>query len=616
VNERHSSSPLLRGGLIVVTLALLCAVAILPLLRTRIPCSHDGSLHYFRVVEMKHMVREGLLFSRWLPDLAFGYGFPFFNYRAPFSYYLVLGLHLTGLALPLAMNLAYVLGLLGCALGAFLLARDHFGTAGGAVAGIAYAYAPYTLLDIAPRANLPESIALALFPFILWAFRRLVRQGERRWLVIATGLLALLYVDHNISSLLFTPFLVVYAGLLGWFHRRGNGWKWAVVAIALALGISAFFWLPALAEKGYVQIKLSHSARNNDFHYNFIGLAEILAPPAPVDTALLNPPMEVNLGLVQVTLATLGIILGWVVWRKPPSDEVHSFSWRERRASLLLFAAFAALLTFMSTSASLWLWENVPLLPFVQFPWRLIGRAALPVALLAGAFPAAVETWLERGRVGGGEKFYPARRTMSVLTPFLVAGLVLAALPATTPPLGYCSKPAEATIEDIHSFERKTGMVSLTPLGVYFPIWVQQRPEGSPLEFDYTISGRSVARFDESALPEGAMILEVEYDPNRAWLIVESPTSFRARYLSFYFPGWRVTIDGNPVAVAPSDPEGLITFDVPAGRHTIAVCFGETPLRRAADIVSLVCLLLLLAFGFLPLARRRSGSGSAVPEEG
>ena len=578
----------LQSPILKLVLFLLCLVALLPLLRGASPCSHDGALHYFRVVATHHALEQGLLFSRWLPDLAFGYGSPFFNYRAPLSYYLALGLHLAGLPLPLALNLLYVLSILGCAMGAYLLARDLFGPEAGVIAAVAYAYAPYQFLDALLRANGPESVALALLPFVLWAFRRLALEGGRRWFLAAAGLLAMLYLTHNISSLLFTPFLMAYLGLLGWVHRRRGRWGWVTLALGLALGLSAFFWLPALAEKGYVQLYLTRATRNNDFHFNFLKLAEIFAPPAPVDTSLMNPPMEIHLGLMQAVLAGLGLVMGLI--RRRPSlqgegPQAAKCS-QERRAVLLFLAASAALFIFLSTRSSLWLWEHLPLLPFVQFPWRFVGRAALPVALLAaGLVP------------------HPSRNTQHVSRftshvsriwlPITISALILAALPYTYPPLGYCPAPAHPTVSDVHRYEHQSRLVGVDPLGAYFPIWVQQRPEESPLEAQYAAGG-TVARFDETALPEGATILEAEYGPNHARLVVESPVPFRARYLTFYFPGWRVWVDGEPVEVRPSEPEGLITFDVPAGRAHIHVRFGETRLRLASDALSLLSLLALV----------------------
>ena len=569
-------------SLVIATLVIFLAVA--PLLRTVSPCTHDGDLHVYRVVAIRHALEEGLLYTRWLPDLAFGYGYPFFNYREPLSYYLALGLYLLGLPLPLALNLVYVLSILGCAVGAYLLARDLFGPTAGLVAAAAYACAPYMFLDALVRGNAPESLALAFLPLILWSFRRLALQGGRRWFAAATLLLTGLYLTHNISALLFTPFLLLYLALLVWSYRRQADWRWAVLALLLALALTAFFWFPALAEKGYAQLHMSRVTRNNDFHYNFLTLAEVFVPPSPVDTSLMNPPMEIHLGLVPAVLAGAGLTLG-LLWarrlRGPGTGSAEGAAFRERVGSLVLFAASAVLFVFMSLSASLWLWENLPLLEFVQFPWRFIGRAALPVALLAGA------CFSDDGPS-------VARR----LAPLALVGLLLAAFPATYPPSGYCPHPARPTVADIHRYERESGLVGVDPEGSYFPVWVEERPTGSPLEEQY-ISGGTVTRFDETALPEGAALLEAEYGPNRARLVVESPRLFRARYLAFYFPGWRVTVDGEEVPVAPSDPEGLLTFDLPAGRHVVAVRFTETPLRLLADVLSSLSLILFVALIFV-----------------
>ena len=53
------------------------------------------------------------------------------------------------------------------------------------MAAIVYMAAPYTVLDALVRANLPEAIALALLPLILWAFRRLLLRGSRKYFALA-----------------------------------------------------------------------------------------------------------------------------------------------------------------------------------------------------------------------------------------------------------------------------------------------------------------------------------------------------------------------------------------------------------------------------------------------
>jgi len=591
----HSPFSILHSPLLIV---LLCAVAIVPLLRSQAPCTHDGALHYYRVAAMRQALQNGILFTRYLPDLAFGYGYPFFNYREPLSYYLLLGLHLTGLPLPVALNLVYILSIVGSALAAYLLARDLFGPLAGILAAVAYAYAPYQFLDALLRANMPESVALPLLPLALWAFRRLALTGRRRWFLASVATLAALFLTHNISSLLFTPLLLAYLGLLWLVYRREGHWVAAASALALAIGLAAFFWGPALLEQDYVQLHMSRVTRNNDFHYNFVSLAEIFAPPAPVDTSLMNPPMRIHLGLVQAILAGVGLIVGLVRWRD-----------RERRATLVFLALAAVVMVWMSTRASLWLWERLPLISFVQFPWRLIGRAALPIAILASA-TAISDCGLRIADCASRTTGHATRIThyaLRITYYVLISLLILSALPSTYPPHGYCPSAPRPTIHDVFAYEHRSTLVGVDPEGSYFPVWVQRRPSGSPLEEQYAAGGL-VTRFDESALPAGASVVEAGYGPNRADLVVETPTPFRARYLAFYFPGWRVRIDGQAVTVAATDPDGLITFEIAAGRHAVAVRFGSTPVRTASTILSLlsVAAILIITLRYPPFRNPQS----------
>jgi hypothetical protein len=580
---------------------------------------------------MRHALEDGMPFSRWVPDLAFGYGYPFFNYRAAVSYYLGLGLYLTGLTLPQALNAVYGISIITAALGAFLLGRDIFGPAAGVVTAVAYVYAPYVFIDALVRGNMPESLALALLPYILWSFRRLLLTGKARYVLLGAATLALLWLTNNISSLLFTPFLALYV-LVVWLARgRRDHLLKTAVALALGIGLTAFFWAPAVLEKEDVQLHMSRTTRNNDYHYNFVNLSEILTPPTSTDPALLNPPLRLPLGLGLASLALLGAALGVLRWRggtgstktemqhsmsKDASADAEERQRRERWVSAIFFALSGLVMVFMSTRASLLIWESLPLIPFVQFPWRFVGRAVLPFSLLAGAFVTAIfpgtyhaqsltVAGRERSPTGNSQDSVPKTRHTQygaglawLAALVAIALLILAVLPFTYPPTGYCPAKARPDMLDVFAYEHSTGLVGVDPEGSYFPVTVQRRPRGSPLEAQYAAlrtdanSGNRppVARFDRDSLPQGAVVHEGEYAPNRARLEIETPTAFRARYLAFVFPGWRVSVDGQQTDVIPSEPEGLITFDLPAGRHVVEIDWASTTVRDAASAVSLAAL--------------------------
>ncbi len=234
-------------------------------------------------------------------------------------------------------------------------------------------------------------------------------------------------------------------------------------------------------------------------------------------------------------------------------------------------------------------WDTLPLIRFVQFPWRFVGRAILPMALLAGAATYGVV------RVA-----YSVIRNPRVLLVTRYSLLILFTLPVllSVTPLLYpriCAGAAALSITDVFAYERATGNIGVDPLGAYLPVTVKERPIGSPLEEQYATDA-IIQRLDRSTLPAGTQIAVERYGPNRAEIELDAPQTFRATYLTFDFPGWSITIDGQPVPIVPSEPNGLITFEVPAGQHRITVSFEDTPSRTLANVISLAA---LIVFGIV-----------------
>jgi hypothetical protein len=574
-------------------MALLSVSAILPLVRTQPLCTHDGSLHYYRLVAIRDAIESGIPFTRWLPSLAFGYGYPFFNYREPVGYYLAEAVYLLGLGAPAALNTTYIICLLTAGWGAYLLARDLWGSSlAGIVVGLVYLYAPYQLIDALYRGNLPESVALALLPWILWLFLRYLRAPRPRTFVLAALGVSVLFLTHNISSLLFVPFLGIALLFLAHAERAAVVTLIrALVALALGALAAAFYWVPALLEQDLVTLFMSHTTRNNDFHFNFLGLAEILDPLRRSDPSLLNPPLTIPLGLPLAALAVAGLVFV-LLPASASTDRPHT---RRSRRLLGIFLALSAVgMVVMATPASLALWERLPLIAFVQFPWRLIGRAVLPAALLAG-----------------GAVLWVPPRGRAVFAGLAAAVVIITAIPWLYPAV--CQADPYPDLGDIYDFERRSGLVGVDPEGSYFPRWVGRRPDGSPLEAALR-AGDTPRRFDTGVLPAGARLLSEFYGANTATIELESPAPFRAVYHTFYFPGWIVRIDGQSVPIGPTEKTGLLSFGVPAGLHTIEVHWGLTPTRAtAAAISAAAALVLVLALIIRPAGRLLAGSAYGAP---
>ncbi|MBP8947594.1 MAG: hypothetical protein KBG73_02055, partial [Candidatus Promineofilum sp.] len=574
---------------------------ITPLLRwTAVACTHDGHLHYHRVAAMAHAWGNGIVLTRWLPDLAFGYGYPFFVYREAAPLYAVLLPHLAGLPLPAASNLFYALTILASGVFMALWVRDLFGPRAAVVSAVAYMAAPYVLIDALVRGNAPESLALPLLPFLLWAGRRWVLFGSRRAFLAGALGLALLSFSHNISTFIFAPTLVVYLVVVAWVSgERGSDSRpvyahpallRAAALIILGLGLALFYTGGAVLEMDQVTLERSTTTRNNDWRYNFTTIGEILSPVAPEDPTLLNPPLRLRMGWAPLLLAALGATGLW--WLRGTDGRA-----REQRLHIWLMLAGTAVYLFMALPISRPLWEALPLIDFVQFPWRFVGRAALPIAFLAGVPFYKYEIRDTRYEFRA-RRSLPATRHSPlatawpiVLVAVAVTLLILEAIPNLYPRT--CEEEPFPTILTVHAYERATGLVGVDPEGSYFPRAVVERPTGSPLEADFA-AGRTPQRFDATVLPAGATMRDVVYTCHGVTLTVDSPQPFTARYLSFDFPGWSARVDGARVPIAAEDPTGLITFAVPAGEHAVEVRWGATPLR-----LGLVALSALAAVGVI-----------------
>ncbi|NJN98315.1 MAG: hypothetical protein HC875_31620 [Anaerolineales bacterium] len=294
---------------------LLTLPAVTPLLQPTLTRSADGLLHLYRLIALDHLIRQGVFFSRWLPDLAYGYGLPLFVFYAPLSYYLAELPHLLGFNPVAAFNASAAVALLLSASGVYLWVKDWFGPRAGLLAGIAYVYAPYGLFNLFLRGSLPVTWAGAVFPFVFWAFGRLIRTRSPLYLPLSALLCGAALLLHNISNLLFLPLLLFYLLIELFFTFNVQRLTFNVLlrvglALTLGLALAAFFWLPAMLEREFAQLQRVITPPDFDYRSNFVSLSQLFSLPRPANTGLLNPTDPLTLGLAQAGLAVIGL-LGW-----------------------------------------------------------------------------------------------------------------------------------------------------------------------------------------------------------------------------------------------------------------------------------------------------------------
>ncbi|MGQ9627525.1 MAG: DUF6541 family protein [Anaerolineae bacterium] len=550
-----------------ILLFLLSLFAIWPLLAPGLPHTADGPVHFYRAVDFDRSWRDGILYPRWAPDLALGYGTPLFNFAPPLLYLLTQAFHLAGLDISVAMKAVIILTVFLYPLGMCIFVRERFGFRAGFVAAAAYFYAPYRLRELYIQGNYAQFLALALYPFILWAFHRLVGEwgvenggwGKVGYMALAAISYAALLLSHNISAMLFTPLLAFYVLFLAAWRRKFRSLLWAGGAIAWSLALAGFFWIPAFFERRW--IRLGEITKGHfDFRLHFLSPAELFALPAPLDLASLNPYLPLGLGWAVVVLSVLALLalLRWPVKERPLA---------------FFFALALAFCLFMTLPISIPFWENVPLLALVEFPWRFLGPALLAGAFLAGAFSSQVQ----RTSLLIGVVFFILLSSFFYLYP----RQPFADLRGSTP-------------ADIIAYELETKTFGTTGASEFHPIWSEEPPLDSPMVADYQ-AGRPPDKLDRSSLPLGASAETLSHTAIADEFIFSSPHPFSARVNTLYFPGWRAYLDGQPVEVKIAPPHGLIEVEIPPGEHRLSLRFEDTPLRLWANLISLLAWVALLA---------------------
>jgi hypothetical protein len=541
-------------------------------------------------------MQQGVFYSRWLPYRAGGLGTPLFHYYAPLAYYATQSLSFLGLEPLSALRLAFGLTLIGAALGLYLWVRDVLNRAGSAlVAAAAYVCGPYLLFNTYSRDGFAEQFALLLMPFILWMVRRLVVTGQMRYWVGGVTTYAALILAHNVTGFIFSPVLLTYTIIVSRDHLHTHavfGTHRSVMlallaAICLGLGLSSFFWLPALIERDVIMADLLYTLPGLDYHQHFMPLHVLVVAPL---TSTIRP----GVSLVALGLGITGLFL---VWQDSPAKQptlrnlLEKSSIAEtrelrRRQSLRRHSLWAALITagcvLMVLPFSVWLWEVIPPLRFFQFPQRFLGTASLFIAFLAGVGTYSLKQRLKYSRAAGM---------------FFIIFLLLSHTWGLVQVRYYLPLPA-IDVDFTMQKEREQGLFNAIYIGNFIPTTVKTLPSAAQL------ARVSVERLDSSSLPVEATLLAAAYGPLRYDVTLTSPRPLVLRFNTFYFPGWQAQLDDQSAPIAPTDPNGLISVQVPAGQHHLVVWFGSTPLRTLANVLTVSSAVMLGSVTIMMWLRR------------
>ncbi len=602
---------------------LLLAAALVAMRQWRHPAllsGHSAAMDFARQVVFDSAVREGDWWPRFNDGFYYSYGSMLFHFYAPFSYFMAEGFLLAGFNLALSLKLAWALALLLSGVFAIWLARDLFGDWGAAAAGPLYVLAPYHLCDMHVRHAYGESIAFTWLPLALWGLLVAVRDRRFAGLTAAALGVAGLLLTHNISAMLAAPVLFAWWVFLtireyriqnkeyrmeteksspysvsrilsSVFRRSQFAWRgsfYGAAGVLLGAALAAFFWVPAFFEKDMVWSLKSLTVGFFDYHRHFPRFRELFDPSWKFGDSNPGPKngMPFQLGLAH-----------WVLLAGLPFAIALS---RRMRAATLFFAGMLAWALLMTLRISEPLWEALPTLPFVQFPWRFMLFATLAATMIAAAVAQLVAE-IDRPRL-----LRYAVAPLIALPFFFYFGFGQVRFMVYS--IDHNPRYTSASWEDVsnriksgwHEYLYNTRGIDWvrdyfnrgTSEDDYLPVEVHDKPGARPENWIEAATGRAY--------------YQVRERPSRYWAMVQMTAPGPVVLNRFWYPGWRAWVDDVERPPSPYSDQGLVAATVPAGEHRVRFVFDSTPLRRGAWATTVAALLVWLG---LWLFDRRLGPG-------
>lgn len=551
----------------ILTIIVLSLLQIWPLLvRSGFFVTHDGNVTVVRTYELDKVLKDGQFPPRWAPDLAYTYGYPIFNFFYPLPNFLSELFHLVGFNFTDSVKVVFSLSMIGSGLAMFLLGKKLWGDLGGLLSAVIYMFVPYRAVELYVRGSLPELLVLMWLPLIFLSLFNWLDTAKFRHGMLYSIFLSLLILSHNILSLISMVVVVIY-GLILIYGKRKNKFllftSYFSLLTILALSLTAFFWLPALVEKKYTI--LDEAIRHEfNFREHFVYPLQLIYSPWGYGGSKYGPidGMSFRIGKEFILLAILSSGTLW--W------------WRERRKKwLVIFFVMMALSSLlMALNFSAPIWELIPVLFYIQYPWRFYSLLIFALAVMGGAVGYLLEIKFNQ------------RRALTVAM-IIIIYIVVNNL--------RFFQPSEFTFQKEAEIINREKIISQTTgyADENLPIWVKQKPNQEPAEKFEVLSGTAEIN-----------ITEAKSHLYRAQIIAYQPSQIR--FNQFYFPGWKIFVDGDEAIIDYDNAFGVMDFRIQEGVHEVVVKLADTPVRRLGNYTSFFSFLAIFIVVLLNFYHQKS----------
>jgi len=524
--EQCAGGKLLGWPLLVIAVSAFAVVV--PFFWLGTPSGHDFEFHVHSWMEVRSQWHQGIVYPRWAALAYYGYGEARFIFYPPASWMLgaILSLVLPWGIVP-AAYIWVCLTLSGCSM--FLLARRWLTQRDAIFAAALFAVNPYYIVIVYWRSAFAELLAGALVPLVLICLLE-IEESKRAWIwlacVVAAGELT------NAPAALMINFSVALLAVVMACQRRS--WKiigWAALAGLVGTTLAGFYVFPAWYEQRWVNIGqvLSVGVRPQD---NFL-----FTKIADADHNRFNLLISI-VACAEIAAVELAALV--------------AFKRRTQNRACWMAVIWAGLSTLLMFSVASALWSHVPLLEFVQLPWRWLLCVDVALALLV---TMAWGRWRWRA---------------VVLMGFLV--ILAVVWHRVQPP--WWDKKADI----LEMLDQQQSRAGYEGTDEYVPIAADPyeiKPTGPRLELsDGNTKGFEIQKWAAE---------QKEFSVN-----VPLPGQVTVRL--FNYPAWEVRVNGQTAGPETKEGSGEMLIPVSAGMNHVDIRLGPTWDRKLGGIVSLISL--------------------------
>lgn len=493
------------------------------------------------------------------PNFSNNLGFPVFNFYAPAPYWITSLFHLFGFDVITALKISFLLALALAFFFMYRFLRIYFDFYPSLFGGLLYASSPWMAIEIFIRGNLAEIWFLALLPLVFLMIASNSR-SKSPWTFVGTVLtLSLGLTSHNVLSIVLLLLIILFIALNKKPLRN-------YLALGLAFGLSAYFFIPAVLEVG-----MTHAAaiaKNRHYVEHLLCPWQLWTTPfwgyGGSGPDCNNDGMAFMLGKPQIILGVIGLIflIRRLVAKK--KDENKKIFW----FIIILTTGSLFLTTTPSTPVSKIL---EPALSFFQFPWRFSSFTIFGIAYIAASI-----------------KLPKAIRRFDVLLGVIALFVVFYNGKFFTKHLMTNDRFNKDYLSEIFITKMVVYKVAeYLPKTVNYKTWLTYEPvKGKPWKKDPTLEDKKFIHLLESGrvqiLKNGPFEKQAETSPGTALINIH------------YMPYWKITVNQKQFIPKTFDALGrpLINLTSPS---LITVKFEETPVEKLGNLGSLFTIILLFA---------------------